>query len=79
MREEPSLETLWLQNIETMDKVQRIDRSIITVVVIVIIKNKNSVYKGNMNVAHTFSDLKYIDETLYTALLLCSMCKFYSL
>jgi hypothetical protein len=27
MREEPSLEMLWLQNIETMDKVQRIDRS----------------------------------------------------
>jgi hypothetical protein len=26
-REEPSLETLWLQNMETMDKVQRIDRS----------------------------------------------------
>jgi hypothetical protein len=26
-REEPSLETLWLQNIETIDKVQRIDRS----------------------------------------------------
>jgi flagellar biosynthesis/type III secretory pathway M-ring protein FliF/YscJ len=27
IRLEPSLETLWLQNIETMDKVQRIDRS----------------------------------------------------
>jgi hypothetical protein len=26
-REEPSLETSWLQNIETIDKVQRIDRS----------------------------------------------------
>jgi hypothetical protein len=26
-REEPSLETLWLQNIRTMDKVQIIDRS----------------------------------------------------
>jgi hypothetical protein len=26
-REGQSLETLWLQNIETMDKVQRIDRS----------------------------------------------------
>jgi hypothetical protein len=26
-REEPSLETLWLQNIRTMDKVQKIDRS----------------------------------------------------
>jgi hypothetical protein len=26
-REEPSLETLWLQNTETMDKVQRIYRS----------------------------------------------------
>jgi hypothetical protein len=26
-REQPSLETLWLQNIETMDKVQRIDCS----------------------------------------------------
>jgi hypothetical protein len=26
-RKEPSLETLWLQNIEMMDKVQRIDRS----------------------------------------------------
>jgi hypothetical protein len=26
-REEPSLETLWLQNIETVDEVQRIDRS----------------------------------------------------
>jgi hypothetical protein len=26
-REEPSLETLWLQNIETMDKVQSTDRS----------------------------------------------------
>jgi hypothetical protein len=27
MRDEPSLEMLWLQNIEMMDKVQRIDRS----------------------------------------------------
>jgi hypothetical protein len=27
MREEPSLETLWLQNIRTMDKVQITDRS----------------------------------------------------
>jgi hypothetical protein len=26
-REEPSFETLWLQNIETTDKVQRIDHS----------------------------------------------------
>jgi hypothetical protein len=26
-REEPSLEMLWLQNIETMDKVQRIDHN----------------------------------------------------
>jgi hypothetical protein len=26
LKEEPSLKTLWLQNIETMDKVQRIDR-----------------------------------------------------
>jgi hypothetical protein len=26
-REEPSLETLWLQNIRTMDKVQIIDQS----------------------------------------------------
>jgi hypothetical protein len=26
-RKEPSLEMLWLQNIETMDEVQRIDRS----------------------------------------------------
>jgi hypothetical protein len=26
-REEPSLETLWLQNIRTMEKVQIIDRS----------------------------------------------------
>jgi hypothetical protein len=26
-REESSLETLWLQNTETMDNVQRIDRS----------------------------------------------------
>jgi hypothetical protein len=26
-REEPSLETVWLQNIRTMDKVQIIDRS----------------------------------------------------
>jgi hypothetical protein len=26
-REEPSLETLWLQNIRTMDKVQIIDRN----------------------------------------------------
>jgi hypothetical protein len=27
MREEPSLETLWLKNIKTMDKVQITDRS----------------------------------------------------
>jgi hypothetical protein len=27
MREEPPLEMLWLQNTETMDKVQRIDHS----------------------------------------------------
>jgi hypothetical protein len=26
-REEPSLETLWLRNMETMEKVQKIDRS----------------------------------------------------
>jgi hypothetical protein len=28
-REEPSLETLWLRNKETMEKVQKIDRSYI--------------------------------------------------
>jgi hypothetical protein len=26
-REEPSLETLWLENIRTMDKVQKTDRN----------------------------------------------------